>query len=66
MAKKKTDVTTVPFLKFVVDVILFMNLVYYGLYIVDRYLKNLSVIMSTPVFSKFVAYYNPFYGCLVG
>ena len=66
MSKKNVDVTTVPFLKFVIDVILVLNLVYYGLYIIDRYVKSLNVIMSTPIFAKFISIYNPFYISLVG
>lgn len=66
MSNKKVDVTTVPFLKFVVDVILVLNLLYYGLYIVDRYLTSLSVLISTPIFSKFISIYNPFYCSIVG
>ena len=66
MAKKNYDVTTVPFLKFIIDAILVLNLVYYGLYVIDRYVKDLSVLMSTPLLAKFIVIYNPFYISIFG
>ena len=66
MSKQKVDVKTIPFLRFVIDVILVCNLVYFGLFIIDRYLTSLSVLVSTPVIAKFISIYNPFYGSIVG